>query len=126
MTAPDTVRLERASGRIVWLMVLLGAAGAGAMTIWHGWRWGAGFVIGTAISWLNFRWLKRLTQTLGDASLGHPGAMFLAARYFLLGGSAYVILRYSSISLTAALAGLFVSTAAVIVEILFELVYGQN
>jgi hypothetical protein len=41
-----------------------------------------------------------------------------------LGGAAYVILRYSSISLRAALVGLFVSVTAVIVEIFFEVVYG--
>jgi hypothetical protein len=33
-------------------------------------------------------------------------------------------LRYSSISLGATLAGLFVSVTAVIVEIFFEVVYG--
>ena len=47
-------------------------------------------------------------------------------RYVLLGGGAYVILKYSAISLPAALAGLFVSVAAVIVEILFELAYARN
>ena len=47
-------------------------------------------------------------------------------RYLLLGCGAYVILRYSSISMAAALAGSFVSAAAVIVEILFELTYARN
>ena len=47
-------------------------------------------------------------------------------RYILLGGGAYVILKYSAISLPAALAGLFVSVAAVIAEILFELAYARN
>jgi hypothetical protein len=51
-------------------------------------------------------------------------AVLAGFRYLLLGGAAYVILRYSPISLRATLAGLFVSLTAVIVEIFFEVVYG--
>ena len=47
-------------------------------------------------------------------------------RYALLGGGAYVILHYSPVSVTAALLGLFVAVAAVIVEICFELAYARN
>ena len=47
----------------------------------------------------------------------------LRVRYLLLGLGAYAIVRFSEISLTAALVGLFVSTAAVILEILIELIY---
>ena len=47
-------------------------------------------------------------------------------RYLLLGGGAYVILKYTAISLPAALAGLFIPAAAVIVEILIQLVYARN
>jgi hypothetical protein len=36
---------------------------------------------------------------------------------------AYVIVKYSTLSLAAALCGLFVPVAAIILEILFELVY---
>jgi hypothetical protein len=53
-------------------------------------------------------------------------AVLAGLRYALLGGGAYVILRFSSVSVTATLAGLFVAVAAVIVEICFELVYARN
>ena len=53
-------------------------------------------------------------------------AMLAGLRYVLLGGGAYVILKYSSISITAALVGLFVSVAAVIVEIVIELAYART
>jgi hypothetical protein len=52
--------------------------------------------------------------------------VFLGLRYVILGGCSYVILKYSAVSLTAALSGLFVSVAAVIVEILLELAYARN
>ena len=57
--------------------------------------------------------------------MNYPFEIFLGLRYLILGGGAYVILRYSQISLTAVLAGLFVSIAAVIVEILFELGFAR-
>ena len=47
-------------------------------------------------------------------------------RFFLIGGAAYVIVKYTVVSLRAALAGLLLSTAAVIVEILIELIYARD
>ena len=112
--------------RLVKLMAAIALAGTIAAFILRGWKWGAGFAIGAAISGLNFYWLKRLTESLGSARLGRRSAIFLPLRYLVLGLVGYVILRYSSISLPAALSGLLVSTAAVIVEILFELKYGPK
>ena len=45
---------------------------------------------------------------------------------FLLGLGAYAIVRFSEISLTAALVGLFAPAAAVILEILVELIYART
>ena len=112
--------------RLIKLMVVITAVGTAAAFAWRGWKWGAGFALGAAISGLNFYWLKRLTASLGSPKAGRRTVVFLASRYLVLGLIAYVILRYSSISLPAALTGLFVSTAAVIVEILFELKYGPK
>jgi hypothetical protein len=112
--------------RLVKLMAAITILGTLVAGVWRGWKFGAGFALGAAISALNFYWLKRLTESLGSARVRRRSAVFLASRYVVLALIAYVILRYSSISLPAALAGLFVSTAAVIVEILFELVYGPN
>ena len=53
-------------------------------------------------------------------------AILAGLRYLILGGAAYVIVRFTPISLPAALAGLFVAAGAVIVEILFELVYART
>ena len=101
-------------------------AGAIALLAWRGWSWGAGWAIGTAVSALNFRWLKQLTEAIGGQAAKPRKAVFLGMRYVLLGGGAYVILKYSAISLPAALSGLFVSVAAVILEILLELAYARN
>ena len=124
MTAPDELPYERASQRIVRLMAALAALGS--LVAWAAWGWksGAGFLFGSAISGLNFVLLKALVDRLGRA---RPRRHFLLAfRYPLLAGCAYVILRFSPISLSAALAGIFVFTAAVFIEVVFEIAYARK
>jgi len=118
---------DRALRRIGKAMWAIGAGGLVAATVWRGWTWGVGFALGTAASWLNFRLMKQVVEALGEKRPTRKRVAVLAGlRYALLGGGAYVILRFSSVSVTATLAGLFVAAAAVIVEICFELVYARN
>jgi len=124
--AVEDAWVERAVTRIFRLMAAVAVAGTFAVWFWRGWKWGAGFALGGLLSWLNFRWLKQLTEALGGKRLLRGSAVFLGLRYLLLGGVAYVILRYSPISLPAVLMGLFVSIAAVVIEVLFELVYART
>lgn len=121
----DEQFLERAVARITKVMFAFAAAGVIAALLWRGLAWGGGFALGSLVSWLNFRWLKQLVYSLGSDRARTRRAVKLGFRYLLLGGGAYVILKYSSVSQPAALGGLFVSVAAVIVEILFELVYAR-
>ena len=124
--AGDALWMDRAVARIWKLMWAIGAGGALALVVWRGWWWAAGWALGTAVSALNFRWLKQLTDAIGGTAAKQRKAVFLGLRYVLLGGGAYVILRFSAISLPAALSGLFVSVAAVIIEIILELAYARN
>ncbi len=123
---PDEFVYARAMRRASRLMLALGAAGAAAAFAWRGWTWGAGFVLGAVASWLNFRWLKGVADSFGGKRPRAYVMVFGTLRYVLLVASAYAILRYSPISLPAALAGLFVAVAAVIVEAVFELVYARK
>ena len=122
----DEIWMDRAVVRIWKLMWALGAGGTIVLLVWRGWSWGAGWLLGTAVSARNFRWLKQLTEALGGQTAKPRKAIFLGLRYVFLGGGGYVILKYSAISLPAALSGLFVSVAAVILEIVFELAYARN
>jgi hypothetical protein len=83
-------------------------------------------VLGAIISALNFRWLKQVAMMLGSGRARPRAAVALGLRYLLLAGAAYVILKYSVISLPATLSGLFVAVAAVIFEILFQLAYARD
>ena len=121
-----TVNPESALERMSKCMFALAAGGALALLVWQGWTWSLGWLMGCTASMLNYHWLRRVTDALGSSSAKDRKAVLLGLRYVLLGGGSYVILKYTAISLPAALAGLFVPVAAVIIEILIELVYARN
>lgn len=126
----DEAGLELAVDRIERSTLVIGGAGAVAAAAFAGLPGAIGFLLGAAASYLNFRWLKRLVDSLGvTAATGRPPrarvAVILGLRYLLLAAGAYAILLSSAVSLPAALAGLFVSVAAVVLEIVFELVYAR-
>ena len=122
--------LDRAVRRILSLTLALIVLGAAVYLIIRGWRGGCGFLLGGLISYLNFQWIKRTVYALGETAGGKPPrkrvAVFLGLRYLLLGLGAYAILKFSEISLSAALVGLFAPAAAVILEILIELIYART
>ena len=55
-TNPDDDFYERVTSRIFRVTLAIAAAGTMAALAWRGWRDGAGFALGAAISWINFRW----------------------------------------------------------------------
>ena len=122
---PDELTYERAARRIARFTLVIGSAGSVVALAIGGWRLAAGFLAGSAISWLNFRWLKRTVDRL-DGSRKPRGAAGLAARYLLLGAAGYVIFRFARVSLPAVLAGVFVLTAAVFMEVAFEIAYARK
>ena len=124
-TNPDDGFYERVTLRIFRATLAIAATGSLVALLWLGWASGAGFALGAAISWINFRWLKHAVDGLAGKRARPRLAVLAGFRYLLLGGAAYVILEYSSISLRATLVGLFVSVTAVIAEIFFEVVYGN-
>ena len=127
MAERDEAFYSAALRRIALSMAALGAGGAVVLLAWRGWRWSAGFALGALASWLNFRWLKQLVDSLAGAARGKAPrkrvAVMLGLRYLLLGAGGYAILRFSEISLTAVMIGVFVAAAAVILEILYELIF---
>ena len=123
MTESD---VARALARIRQLIAAFGVGGTLAAFAWRGLPAAGGFALGALVSWLNFRWLHQIVEAIGAKAVRKRLALFAALRYLLLGGAAYAILRFSKISRPAALSGLFVAAAAVIVEIIIELRYARN
>jgi len=102
---------------------LLGIAGAALVSLQWGWRAGGGFLAGAALSYLNFRLWIRMVRGLGEPGGTTHGAAFLGLRYLLIAGAAYVIIRVSEVSPAALMAGLLITAAAVVAEIIYELIF---
>jgi len=125
---PEQALFENALRRIGRGSVALAMAGCAACLIWHGWKWGLAYLLGAVASHANFRWLKRVVDSMGATSRRRASAKFaiiMGLRHLLLAAGAYAIVNFTSLSLPAALAGLFVPVTAVILEIIFELVYAS-
>jgi len=124
-TGADETLFEAGMRRIMRGTVALAAGGFVVCLVRWGWRWAVAYALGAAAAYLNFRWLKRVVDALAGALASRPSpkfAVLIGLRYLLLGAGGYAIVNFTSLSLKAALAGLFVPVAAVIVEIIFELV----
>jgi len=121
----DDLFHHRAPERIERIGLVLGVMGTIALFSTQGLHSGIGFLCGAAISLVNFRWWKSLASQLGVThSVPMRGsAVILGLRYLLIGAAIYAIVKYLEINLVAILLGLFVSVAAVIFEILYELIY---
>lgn len=115
--------------RIYRLAVILGAAGSLLALIWKGWPAGVGFFAGAAASTLSFRWFHQLVESLGPDAAARPRARMawlLGLRYLFFGLGGYVIVKFFGVNAIAALAGLFAVAAAVMIEIIYQLIYART
>ncbi len=123
----DELFYRRAMRRIYLNILWLSVAGV-MVAAWRlGLAWALGFLIGASASAINFRWLHNMVDSVGPDSRkpGKKLGLFLSFRYLLLGGAGYVIVRYFEVDIMAALVGLFVAVAAVLAEVLYELIYAR-
>ncbi len=103
------------------------AAGSLALLVWKGPRHGGGFALGSALSILNFHWMKGAVDALAGLSARRaPIVAKFLLRYALIIAAGYVIFRSSVLSLSAFLAGLFVFVAGILVEMVYELATGTG
>ncbi|MFB3829413.1 MAG: ATP synthase subunit I [Bryobacteraceae bacterium] len=126
MTDPEF--FDRATRRIERWITAFAVAGAAVAFLWRGWPAAGGFALGAAISWLNYRWMKRLVDSLGGGPSRSRArvAVLFGLRYLILALGVYAILRFLAMSLPALFAGIFVAVAAVLAEIVFELLHARN
>jgi len=115
---------EGALRRIRLFAAAVGVTGAIALLLAQGFRPAAGFLLGAALSILNFRGLSMLANVLGgSAKPGALAAVLVALRYLLIGCAVYVIVKILGVTPAAVVWGLLAAFAAVILEILYELIF---
>jgi hypothetical protein len=129
----QALAIERRIERFIWALGALMIIGAEI-----GWGWLAveAVAIGTALCWLNFRWLREGAAALMQLGIAQAGAeqvyvpRSVHAKFFgrlvLLLLVAYVILAWLRLPVVAFLCGVVAVVPAVIVELLYEIVHGQR
>jgi hypothetical protein len=135
MAESDSIYVA-AEHRIEWMTLAFGLGGATFVFVHWGWRPGAGVAIGAAMAWLNYRWLKQGVTALVKISTAQANAeharvpLSVYAKFFgrfaLLLVVVYVILSRSLLPVAAVLGGLFAVVAAVMIELMWELVRGKR
>jgi len=115
---------ERALRRVRLLTLGVGLTGTVAVLAAEGVRPAVGFLLGATLSILNFRGLSILVNVLGGSAKPGPlAAVLIGLRYVLMGCAIYVIVRFLGVTPAAVLWGLLAAFAAVILEILYELIF---
>ena len=124
-----------AERRVERLTAVIGLAGAALALAFAGWVWAAGVALGAGLTWANFRWLKAGVSALVQSSVAQAGAervhiprsvyVKFFGRYALLLAVVYVILSRSVLPLAGLVGGLFAAVAAVVAEVVWELVTGK-
>jgi len=119
---------ELALRRIQRLTIAIGAIVPLVALPLRGRAFALGLLAGATLSYFNFTWLKSLAEALGDAGRTplRGSAVFLVLRYGIAAGAIYVIVTFTGIALGAVLIGLLANIAAVLLEILYELVFLKN
>lgn len=121
----------RTEQRIAWLTLVIGLAAGATVALAGHWPWANGLMIGAALAWLNFRWLRRGLDALVDASTAQAGASqprvplgtyFRALfRYALIALSVYVIFKVLRVPLASMVVGLCALAAAAIAASVYEI-----
>jgi len=112
-----------------WMLGLALAGTAGVAAFW-GIRAAGGFLLGAIGAWINLSLIVRAVDRIGRLTLAGNGrqvrprqsglTVFIQLMALVL--AAFVILRFSGFSKVAVLCGFLVCPAAVILEIVYELV----
>ncbi len=115
----------RAAERQIEIWTLLTGFAAAVVAVFA-WSWPAagGVLLGAALAWLNFRWLKQGVAALEQLSVAQAGTekvriprrtyLKFFGRYVLLLVVLYVIFSGSLLPVAAVFAGLFAPVAAVL------------
>ena len=107
-------------GRILWIMAILGIVGGIAGFAIESLAFGLGIVIGTALAFANYYWLKSSLRKIFDAARSGERPRMLAGKYFLryivLGIIVAVIYIAGIVPIIALILGLAGFGFAVVIE----------
>jgi hypothetical protein len=115
---------EQVVRRISRVILALGISGAIAIAIWKGIATGVSFLIGAAVSYASFWNWRHVVDILVPTARNRRPAFFVL-RLIALIAAAWVIIKFLGLNIAAAAFGLLVSGAAVVLELIYELIYAS-
>jgi hypothetical protein len=132
----DARHYSPSESRISFLTLALGVLGALPLAYFRGWRWGLGTLIGAALAWINFHWLKQGLNALTDAATAQadqpqarvPILTYFKAvfRYGLIALSVYVIFKSLNVPVLSMIFGLCALGAAALAVSVLELIHSPD
>jgi len=125
MPTSDRLSYEQIVRRITRIIIVLALLGASILAAIKGVRIGLAFLIGCAVSYLSFWGWRQVAAALAPTPKKRSSFGF-TIRVILLGALACVIIKFLGLDVAAAVAGLLVSAAAVILELIYELIYART
>jgi len=118
---------ERIIPRVLRNMLVVSVLLLGPAFWFYGWAGSIGFAFGAAVSYVNFRSLKRGVEGLADRVVNRNSrekggwiVLRFVVRYGLVGAAAYAIFKSSSLAFRGFLWGLCVPVAALMAEAAWE------
>jgi hypothetical protein len=129
------IELDKGIARVPVLIAVLGLVGSGVAWRLGGLLYAGSFLAGAVAAYLNFRLLEHFVNRLGRLAAAEPGkpprvsGIWWFIQFALFVAGAFVILRLSGFNIVAALCGFLVCPAAVMFEIVYEIVtfkYGHS
>ena len=120
---------DAAINRILRTMVILAIIFTNVLWYFWGGKVALGFVVGCVLSIINFKWLRFTTVGITNAAARYGqrtstfGMLYrVVLRYALIGIAAYAMINSSVASVYGLLPGLFLPTAALMIETLVQAV----
>ena len=122
MPLGDQAFYDRFIRRVTWIILALALTGSVVIAIVKEIRIGLAFLIGATVSYGSFWGWRQLVDALAPGPKKRSAVPFMV-RILLLIALAYAIIRFLGLNVAAAASGLLVSAAAVLLELIFELIY---
>ena len=122
---PDQAFYDRFIRRVTWFILILALTGSAVLAVTKGIRVGLAFLIGATVSYVSFWGWRQVVDALAPGPKKRSSFPFVL-RILLLLVLAYAIIKFLGLNVAAAASGLLVSAAAVLLELVFELIYART
>ncbi len=107
---------------------------AGVVLVWglFTYRHAIGFATGTILAFVSFLMMKRMVNAIGgkgpapSTRSARGSAIAMGLRYLIIGGVVFAMMKVSGVSPWPVFAGLMTTVAAVLAEIVYELVTASS